>query len=246
MLHSEGMSGEANVAAVAALVAEPARAAILDALMGGTYLPAGALARRAGIAPSTASEHLARLLEGRLITCETHGRERRYRLATRAVAEALEALARIAPPEQIHSLRASDRTAALRRARTCYDHLAGAVGVALTEALVAGKLLLAGDGAYTLTARGESRLGLVGVDVEGARAGRRPFTRACLDWSERRPHLAGALGAALADAFFAQSWLLRRPGDRALTLTPTGEAGLRELGVRLPRDDAARTAARVT
>ena len=237
------MSGNANVAAVAALVAEPSRAAILDALMAGAFLPAGELARRARIAPSTASVHLARLLGGGLITCETHGRERRYQLASRAVAEALEALARIAPPERLSSLRASDRSAALRHARTCYDHLAGQVGVGLTEALVAGKLLFAGDGGYALSAKGERRLARFGVDVDRARAARRPFARACLDWSERRPHLAGALGAEVAVALLSQSWLLRRPGDRALTLTPSGEAALRELGVQLPRESGSRNAA---
>ncbi len=233
------MSGKANVAAVAALVAEPSRARVLDALMGGTSLPAGELARRAGIAPSTASEHLARLLEGGLVRCEPQGRERRYRLASQGVAEALEALARIAPAEPVNSLRAAGRSAALRQARTCYDHLAGQLGVGLTEALVARKLLLVGDGAFILSARGESRLAGLGVDVEGARAARRPFARACLDWSERRPHLAGALGAAVADALFTHKWLLRRPGDRALALPPRGEAALEQLGVRLPRDDRA-------
>jgi DNA-binding transcriptional ArsR family regulator len=236
IMHSAGMTERANVAAVASLVAEPTRAAMLDALMAGGFLRAGELARRAGIAPSTASEHLCRLLEGRLIICEARGRERRYGLASHSVAEALEALARIAPPVYAHSLRASDRASALRHARTCYDHLAGRVGVALTEALVARKLLIAGEGAYTLTARGEHRLGLLGLDLERARAQRRSFARACIDWSERRAHLAGALGAALAEAVLDDGWLLRRPDGRALVVTPHGEAALCELGVRLPRD----------
>jgi DNA-binding transcriptional ArsR family regulator len=230
------MTSRANVAAVASLVAEPTRAAILDALMAGGLLRAGELARRAGVAPSTASEHLSRLLDGRLVICEAHGRERRYGLASHSVAEALEALARIAPPQQAHSLRSSDRASALRHARTCYDHLAGAVGVALTEGLLAQKLLVAGEGSFTLTARGEHRLRLLGVDVEGARAQRRSFARACLDWSERRAHLAGALGAAVADTLLSDEWVLRRPGGRALVVTAHGEASLRELGVRLRRD----------
>jgi DNA-binding transcriptional ArsR family regulator len=230
------MTDRANVAAVASLVAEPTRAAILDALMGGGFLRAGELARRAGVAPSTASGHLSRLLDGRLIICEAHGRERRYGLASHSVAEALEALARIAPPVYAHSLRASDRASALRHARTCYDHLAGRVGVAVTEALLAQKLLIAGERFYTLTARGEHRLGSLGVDIEGARAQRRSFARACIDWSERRAHLAGALGAAVAEAAFDDKWVLRRPDGRALVVTPHGEAALCELGVRLPRD----------
>jgi len=236
ILHSANVTGKANVAAVAALVAEPARATILDSLMDGGCLRAGDLARCAGIAPSTASEHLRRLLEGRLVVCEQEGRERRYRLASPAVAEALEALARVAPRERVGSLRAANRTAALRHARTCYDHLAGALGVALTDALVARKALVAGDGTYALTARGERMLTAIGVDVEQARAERRAFARPCLDWSERRPHLAGALGAALAETLLARSWVLRRPHDRALVVTQLGEAGLRKLGVA-PAED---------
>jgi len=224
------------VPAVASLLAEPTRAAILDALMAGGSLPAGELARRAGVAPSTASEHLSRLLEGHLVSCEAHGRERRYRLASHWVAEALEALARVAPPEQAHSLRASDSHAALRHARTCYDHLAGRVGVALTEALLARRLLLALDGSYAVTGRGERYLASLGVDIDRARAARRSFARACLDWSERRPHLAGSLGAALADALLAEKWLQRRADGRALIVTASGEAGLRALGVQLPPD----------
>ena len=119
----------ANIASVAALVGDPARAAMLDALMDGCTRPAGELARRAGIAPSTASGHLSRLRAGRLVVCDVHGREHRYRLASPEVAAVLEALARIAPAAEVRSLRSADRDAALRLARTCYDHLAGRVGV---------------------------------------------------------------------------------------------------------------------
>lgn len=228
---SGAVTGKASTAAVAALIAEPARATMLDALMAGGELRASELGRRADVAPSTASEHLSRLLEGGLVVCEAHGRERRFRLASRTVADALEALALIAPPEEIRSLRASDRATALRRARTCYDHLAGELGVGLTEALVAQRLLVPADGAYSLSQRGELRLAELGIDLEAARTQRRVFARACLDWSERRPHLAGALGAALADAVIAHGWMARRPNDRALTVTTAGEAALRELGV---------------
>ena len=231
LLHSCVVAGNANLAAVAALIAEPARAAILDALLGGEAVRAGELARRAGIAPSTASEHLARLLDGRLVTCEAAGRERRYALASPEVADALEALARIAPPEQIRSLRAADTSSALRYARTCYDHLAGRLGVGLTDALLARNLLLAADGSYTLTLLGETTLAQLGVDIDRARAARRSFARTCLDWSEQRPHLAGALGSALTDTLLARRWLLRRPHDRALSVTPKGQAALHELGV---------------
>ena len=226
------MLGDADVASVAALVAEPARAAILDALMDGGAHRAGELAQRAGIAPSTASGHLGRLLAGGLVACDVHGRERRYRLASAEAAEALEVLSRLAPSEPIRSLRSATRVEALRAARTCYDHLAGRLGVEVTEALVARATLVLRDGSYDVTEEGAALLMRLGVDVAAARARRRRFAAACLDWSERRPHLAGALGAALADALIGRGWLLPRPHDRALTITAEGRAGLRrELGL---------------
>jgi len=222
-----------DVAAVAALVAEPARAAIVDALMDGHGHRAGELAARAGVAASTASGHLARLLDGGLVTCTQEGRERRYRLASPAVADAIEALARLAGPLEVHSLRTADRASALRTARTCYDHLAGRLGVGLTDALTERAALVPVDGSFQLTAVGERTLAGIGVDVADARAARRAFARACIDWTERRPHLAGALGAALADALTARHWVERRPRDRALRVTDAGARGLAELGVRL-------------
>ena len=221
------------MAAVAALVAEPARAAILDALMDGRAHRASELARRAGIAPSTASGHLARLLSGGLVLCDVQGRERCYRLASASVAEALEALARLAPPARVRTLRAANRSDVIRTARTCYDHLAGRLGVGLTEALVQEGALVVRDASYELTAAGEKTLARLGVDVGAARARRRSFARACLDWSERRPHLAGALGASLADALLADGWVKRRPNDRGLSVTGEGTSGLRRLGVEL-------------
>jgi hypothetical protein len=167
------------------------------------------------------------------VVCESRGRERRYRLASADAAEALEALARLAPPVEVRSLRGADSGSALRIARTCYDHLAGRLGVGLTEALVARKALRAGDGWYELTAAGEETMARLGVDVASARSRRRAFARACLDWSERRPHLAGALGAALADALLARGWLERRRNDRGLVVTTDGTEGLRRLGVEL-------------
>jgi DNA-binding transcriptional ArsR family regulator len=214
---------------VAALLGDSTRAAMLDALMDGEARPAGELARRAGVAPSTASEHLTRLVEGRLLIVEPRGRERRYRLASAEVAEVLEALSRLGSETPVNSLRAAGRTEALRPARTCYDHLAGRFGVAVTEALVARNVLRSRDGAFELTDEGEVFLVRLGVDVAGARARKRIFTRACLDWSERRPHLAGALGAAVADAAFVQGRVHRRPNDRGLRVTPRGAAKLREL-----------------
>jgi DNA-binding transcriptional ArsR family regulator len=217
----------------AQLIAEPTRAAVLDLLMDGRAWPAGVLARRAGVAPSTASEHLALLVAGGLVAVEPNGRERRYRLASPQVADALEALARIDFDRPVRSLRESSRKEAMRHARTCYDHLAGELGVAITDALLARGALVLRDTSFDLTEDGESLLvARLGVDVAGARAGRRAFARACLDWTERRPHLAGALGAALARSVLERGWALRRPGDRGLVVTPRGAAGLADsLGI---------------
>lgn len=226
-------NGEADVAAVAALIADRARASMLDALMDGGSCTAGELAARAGVAPSTASGHLSRLRSGGLVVYEVHGRERRYRLSSPAVATALEALSQVAPLQAVRSLRGADRGEAIRAARTCYDHLAGRLGVGLTEALVHREALVVRDTSYDLTASGAETMASLGVDVDAARSGQRAFARACLDWTERRPHLAGALGAALADALLASGWLRRRPNDRALTVTPGGRTGLRALGVEL-------------
>jgi hypothetical protein len=208
---------------------------MLDALMDGSTRPAGELARRAGVAPSTASGHLALLLEGGLVACEIRGRERRYRLASAEAAEALEALARVAPAADVRSLRSANRDAAMRTARTCYDHLAGRVAVGVTEALVSQGALLPRDIAYELSPAGQATMSRLGVDVAAARARQRSFARACIDWSERRPHLAGALGAAFADALISRGWLRRRPNDRALTITPEGAVALeREFGIGPP------------
>jgi len=202
---------------------------MLDALMDSQTQPAGELARRAGVAPSTASEHLTRLVEGRLLVVEPRGRERRYRLASAEVADVLEALSCLGSEAPVTSLRAASRSEALREARTCYDHLAGRFGVGVTEALVARDVLHDRDGSFELTGDGEVFLVELGVDVAGARARKRAFARACLDWSERRPHLAGALGAALADAALDQGWVRRPPNDRWLRVTPKGAAALTDL-----------------
>jgi DNA-binding transcriptional ArsR family regulator len=227
------VQGDIDIAAAAALMADPARATMLQALMDGGALPSGVLARRAQIAASTASEHLNRLLAGGFVLREVSGREHLYRLASPAVAETLESVARIATAVEVHSLGGANRAEAIRTARTCYDHLAGKLGVGLTEALIHRGALVEGSDAYELTDSGERLLAELGVDVAAARKRRRSFARACLDWSERRPHLAGALGAALADALLAHAWVLRRPSDRGLRITRVGRRELARLGVEL-------------
>jgi len=210
-----------DFAAVAGLLGHPARAAMIDALMSGEAVTAGELARIAGVGPSTASQHLARLVDGGLVTVEVWGRQRRHRLAGPEVAEALEALARICPPTPVRSLSHASRRDALGHARTCYDHLAGTIGVGLADALVAQAWLVSAGESYELSPAGEAGLNAAGVDVAGARAGRRAFARACLDWTERRPHVAGALGAAIATTALSSGWVHRRAG-RTLGVTDTG------------------------
>jgi DNA-binding transcriptional ArsR family regulator len=217
---------DADLAAVAALIADPSRAAMLDGLTGGVPLTAGELARLASVAPSTATEHLDRLERGGLVVSERHGRSRQVRLAGVHVARALEALAAIAPPKRATGLRAWQHGEALRAARSCYDHLAGMAGVALADALLERRLLEPGDGGFSITPAGEEELAGFGLDIAAIRGARRATARACLDWSERRSHVAGALGAALLGELLDRRWLRRRPDGRALTVTPAGATGL--------------------
>ncbi len=218
------MSSDVNTAAAAALIANRARCAMLDALFDGGERSAGSLARVARVAPSTASGHLRMLTEGGLIVTEQRGRHQFARLASPEVAHALEALSTIAPTTPATTLRASSRAQALRRARTCYDHLAGALGVALTDALLASGLIAGHE--LALTGPGAEQLGRFGIDIAVLRAHRRPLTRSCLDWSERRPHLAGAIGAALCQQLIDRGWITRMPEPRIVRLTPAGEHGL--------------------
>lgn len=204
------------------------RATMLLALLGGRPLTAGELAERAGISPSLASSHLSKLLDGGLVAVEQQGRRRHYRLADPRVAEVIEAMLTIAPDRAAAGLRESRRGAALRGARTCYDHLAGELGVALTDSLEHQRLIEPADGSFGLTDAGERRLESLGIEVDALRLQRRAFTRPCLDWTERRPHLAGSVGAAIAEHATAQRWVAHVPGTRALRVTPEGRRGFLE------------------
>lgn len=237
-----------DIASVAALFADPSRARMLAALLDGRALPASVLAAESDVSPSTASEHLGRLRDGGVVRSETSGRHRYYSLAGPDVAAALEALSRIAPPAPVRSLRASGRLAAMRRARACYDHLAGQLGVDVTAGLVSAGALVrtdGGDGVQRRTSDGlaapvaEPPFGLgldadgvlarLGVDLPALRnrpASARPLLRACVDWTEQRYHLAGALGAIIFTHAITSGWVQRRPGGRALLVTDTGRAAL--------------------
>ncbi|MEU8060693.1 ArsR/SmtB family transcription factor [Microbispora bryophytorum] len=226
---SAEVAGDADIAPVAALIADGARAAMLTALLDGRALAAGELARIAGVSAPTASSHLARLLDGGLVTVVKQGRHRYYRLAGPDVARTLEVLARISGRVAVRSLRQSRQARLLREARSCYDHLAGRVGVELYDALVREAGLIEADGGCLLTASGAQALTELGVDVDRVRRARRRFAPDCLDWLERRPHLGGALGAAVLDRLLAREWLVRGTVPRALRLTGAGREGLERI-----------------
>ncbi|MQY30648.1 hypothetical protein NRB56_62500 [Nocardia sp. RB56] len=248
------LHGYADIAAVGTLLADPTRARVLAALADGRALPASVLAAEAGVAASTASEHLSRLVGGGLLVVERSGRHRYYRLASPEVAAAVEAMAVLAPDRPVRSLRESTRAAALRRARSCYDHLAGRLGVAVTAALLSRQALVRTDGLagnersegdpisapmsehpYRLGPNAEPVFADLGIDLAGARGGRRPLLRFCVDWSEQRHHLSGALGAAMLTRMESAGWVARQDSRRALRLTDRGADELhRILGVALP------------
>lgn len=256
-----GPGGDADLAAVAALMAEPARARILLALTDGRALPASSLAAEAGLSAPATTRHLNRLLDGGLVAVEASGRHRYYRLAGPQVAVVLEALASIAPTHPVRSLRQDTHASALRYARSCYDHLAGRLGVALTAGLLHHQVLVATDGIHD-TARREGeryaapvphhpyRLGPaahpvlagLGVNLDAllhAPPRTRPLLRFCVDWTEQRHHLAGGLGAALLAALTDQGWIVRHPRRRTVTLTEEGATALdRHLGIDLDRPEA--------
>jgi DNA-binding transcriptional ArsR family regulator len=220
------MHAEPNIAPVAALVGDPARARMLTALMDGRARTAKELAYGAGITPQTASSHLAKLLGARLLAMERQSRHRYFRLATPSVGDAVEALMAVSAtrPRETTSEVPLD---GLRLARTCYDHLAGQLGVMVTDAMVRRRFLKPTGRDFLLTTPGARFLGRLGIDVEKTRRERRVFARQCLDWSERRAHLAGSLGAAMARRCIEMRWVRRVNEARTLALTPQGLRGLR-------------------
>jgi DNA-binding transcriptional ArsR family regulator len=218
------MQSAIEIADVAGLLADHSRSTMLQALMDRRARTAGELARLVKIAPSTASQHLGRLSDGGLLTVEAQGRHRYYRIADQKVAALLESLMAFAPA--CAASRTPDVGFDLRFARTCYDHLAGTVATALYDRLAAdGTLHVTAEG-IALTTEGARRLQALGIDSATLRAGRRQLARACLDWTERRHHLAGALGAALLGSFRERGWLIPRSVPRALRLTTAGRRAL--------------------
>lgn len=232
------VGGDADIAAVGALLADPARCRMLVALGDGRALPASRLAVEAGVSASTASSHLRKLGDAGMLEVEVSGRHRYYRLAGPQVAELIETLQRLAPTKPIRSLRAGTRAKALRDARTCYDHLAGRLGVGLMSSLLDAGHLDGGDGRraaddpavgqadeidYVLTGSGSRFLDEFGVTIP---SGRRPMIRYCVDWTEQRHHLAGRLGRGLCDRIRTLGWVEAARADRAVVVTEAGRHGL--------------------
>ncbi|MDR6871233.1 DNA-binding transcriptional ArsR family regulator [Bosea sp. BE125] len=218
------------LAEIAHLMGDPARANMLHALMDGRALTAKELAYLAGVAPQTASGHLAKLMQGGLLGVAAQGRHRYYRLASAEVATALEGLMVLAGTQPTNRRLPSRVGEELSRGRTCYDHFAGRLGIGIHDALVMGGHLNVADGGYGLRVSGEAVFAALGVDPALLR-GRRAALRPCLDWSERKPHLAGSLAAALACRCFETGWVRRKKDSRAVVLTEEGRAAL---GAALP------------
>ncbi|GAA3654323.1 winged helix-turn-helix domain-containing protein [Streptomyces chitinivorans] len=218
-----------GLARLAGLLADDTRALFCLALLDGRAWTAGELARLAHVAPSTAGEHLDKLVAGGLLAQERQGRHRYVRLAGPSSARLVEELAAHAgPPPAARSLREASANTAMARARTCYDHLAGRLGVAVTDALLE-RGLLRQDTGFAVTGAGLRWFGGLGIDLKARQYGRRPAARACLDWTERRPHLAGAAGAALCRHALKAGWCERIGTRRALRVTDAGRHDLREL-----------------
>ena len=243
-IRTDPVLGDAQIAEVGALLADRARCRVLMALNDGRALSASVLADEAGVSRSTASGHLFKLTSAGLLRVETQGRHRYYRLAGRGVGELLEKLAEFAPARPVRSLREGTRAAQLRAARTCYDHLAGRLGVAIMAELLREGYLEGGDGCYHphrastdyISAPGRdvdyalTPAGLVFLDRVGVRVpeGSRRLIRYCVDWSEQRHHLGGRLGRAVLDHFLTEQWIRRREVGRAVQVTPAGHAALAE------------------
>jgi len=236
--------GDADIAALASLLADPARCKVLLALDDGRALPASVLADEAGITRPTASSHLGKLTGAGLLTVENHGRHRYYRLARPAAGDLLEQLGRLAPSRPVRSLRDGTRAARLRSARTCYDHLAGRLGVQIMASLLNRDVLVGGDGRfdpkrdthdalsspghdirYELTDTGRDFLTEVRIELP---TGKRPLIRYCVDWTEQRHHLSGALGRAVFDRFLSAGWVKRAKRGRGLLVTDDGRSALAE------------------
>ncbi|MGG4213447.1 winged helix-turn-helix domain-containing protein [Paenibacillus sp. FSL L8-0638] len=223
------MSTKSNVAMIASLVSEPSRAAILTALLDGRFHTASELAHMAGIKPQTASFHLAKMTEAHVVTVEKQGRHRYYGIQDPEVARVMESFLSIAPPVPIKSFKQASENEAIRLARTCYDHVAGQLGVQLMNFFMQKGILSEDQDGLHITDQGETFFTDFQIDLTKTRQKRRSFSHKCLDWSERRHHLAGALGSAILDRLFELNWIERLPTTRAIRITAEGKGGFKEI-----------------
>ncbi|MCC4239879.1 winged helix-turn-helix domain-containing protein [Thalassospira povalilytica] len=218
-----------DIARVAALLGDPARANMLTALMGGRALTAAELAQEAGVTPQTASSHLAKLEAGQIVVPRKQGRHRYFTLSGPDIVEALEVLMGIANRVGHNRVRTGPKDPELRKARVCYDHLAGDMGVALFDGLIKGKLIENTVNGVGLTDAGVAFADKFGIDLEALRRKRRPLCRECLDWSARQSHLAGSFGAAMLDRFYELGWARRVAESRIVRFERDGERQFRDL-----------------
>ncbi|GAF65158.1 putative transcriptional regulator [Bacillus sp. TS-2] len=227
------MSHYPDISSAAKLIADPSRAVILQSLMSVDGLPASELAHKAGISVQTASSHLSKLIEGNLLTVERHGRHKYYRLANSKVAEIIESLSIIAPEPKVHSFNSYNTVHKLKKARSCYDHLAGLLGVSITEAFINNRYLEdhPNEKEYKVTEAGVLFFNGWGIDVEHLRTLNRYFAKKCLDWSERKYHLAGSLGNEVMKYMIKALWIEKK-SNREISITELGIKKLKtELGV---------------
>jgi len=235
------MASNAKFSEIAALAGDPSRAVMLHALMDGRALTASEMARAAGITPQTVSDHLARMVAAGLLSVVKQGRHRYHRLASPLVAQMMESIMQVASASEPTrpQLTVGPRDKSLRAGRTCYDHLAGRLGVALAASLVADGYVELTDDAGLVTNDGVAFLGGIGIDMDallarGGKRSKRVLCRPCLDWSERRPHLSGAVGAALCAHSLKNDWIRRIDDTRAVMVTPKGRRVFRDkLGMHL-------------
>jgi DNA-binding transcriptional ArsR family regulator len=220
------MNTSPNIASVAALISEPSRAAILTALLDGRLHPASSLAYIAGISPQTTSFHLKKMVEADVIKVDQQGRHRYYGLKDHEVASVLETFLSIAPKIEMKSFRQVTQDKAVRYARTCYDHLAGSLGVKMTDSLLRSGCIEEHEETFVLTEQGEELFASLAIDLKAAEKKRRTYIHKCLDWSERRHHISGALGNALLEKFLELNWIRRLPDTRAIKVTDVGKKKL--------------------
>lgn len=218
-----------NIASIATLISEPSRAAMLTALLDGRFHPASSLAYIAGVKPQTASFHLKKMKESNVIRVERHGRHRYYGLMNHEIATILESFLSVAPNIEIKSFKQATQDKAIRYARTCYDHLAGQLGVKITDSLLHNEYLENNEDSFIVTQKGEKFFAELKIDLQEVRKKRRTYISKCLDWSERRHHISGAVGHALLERLLELQWLRRHPDTRAIKITKEGEKNIQNI-----------------